>query len=85
MSLKLLLGDFKWVEETSQFNEDSMKSYNEDSHIGYFLEVDFQYPDELDELLKDLPVLPERKEIGIHIKIYTHKKFKTSIKSWMSI
>ena len=40
MSLKLPLVSFKWVKETSQYNADLIKSYNEDSHIGYFLEVD---------------------------------------------
>ena len=30
-------GGFKWVEETCQFNEDFLKSFNEDSDRGYFL------------------------------------------------
>ena len=33
-----------WVEETSLFNEDFVKSYNEGSDIGYFLELDVQCP-----------------------------------------
>ena len=41
MSQKLPLGCFKWVEETSQFDEDFIKSYNEDIDKGYFLEDDF--------------------------------------------
>ena len=36
---------FKWVENTSQFNKDFIQNYNEDSHEGYFLEVDVQYPE----------------------------------------
>ena len=36
---KLLVNDFEWVEDTSQFNEDFMKSYNEESDIGYFLKL----------------------------------------------
>ena len=44
MSQKLPLIDFKWIGETSKFNKDFIKSYNEDSSIGYFLEVDVQYP-----------------------------------------
>ena len=28
VSQKLSVNDFKWVEETSQFNEDFIKSYN---------------------------------------------------------
>ena len=31
MSKKLPSGGFKWVLETSQFNEDFIKSYNEDN------------------------------------------------------
>ena len=37
MDGKCLRSGLKWVEETSQFNEDFIKSYNEDSNIGYFL------------------------------------------------
>ena len=40
MSQKLPVGAFKWVEETSQFNEDFIKNYNEDSGIGYFIGAD---------------------------------------------
>ena len=39
------LGGFKWVEETSQFNEDFIISYNKDSKRGYFIETDAQYPE----------------------------------------
>ena len=42
MSQNLHVNGFKWVENTSQFNEDFMKSYNEDSNEGYFIEVDIQ-------------------------------------------
>ena len=41
MPRKLSLGDFKLVEGITQFNEEFIKSYNEDSDIGYFLEVGF--------------------------------------------
>ena len=33
---KLLLGYFKWVEHISRFNEDFIKSYNDDKDEGYF-------------------------------------------------
>ena len=46
-SPNLSLGGFKWFEETCQFNEDFIKSYNEDADIGYFIEADVQYPEEL--------------------------------------
>ena len=57
---KLPVNGFKWVEETSKFNEDFIKSYNEDSDEGYFLDVDVQYPEILHDLHNDLLFLPER-------------------------
>ena len=43
MSQKLPLNNFEWIEDTSQFKEDFIKSYSEESNEGYFLEVDFDY------------------------------------------
>ena len=63
MSQKLSVNKFEWIEETSHFNEDFIKNYNEESDEGYFLEVDVQYPEKLHELHNDLPFLPERKKI----------------------
>ena len=31
----LPFGGFKWVEETSQSNEDFIKNHNEDSDVGF--------------------------------------------------
>ena len=42
MLQKLPLYGFKWVEDTSQFNEDFIKRCNDE---GYFLEVDVQCPE----------------------------------------
>ena len=64
MSQKLLVNNFKWIEDISQFNEDFIKSYNEKSDEGYFLEVDVQYPDKLHEFHNDLPFLLERMKSG---------------------
>ena len=44
MSQKLPVGSFKWVEETSQFNEDFIISCSKDSDEGYFLKVNMEYP-----------------------------------------
>ena len=63
MSQKLPLGSFNRAEETSQFNEDFIKSYNDDIDEGCFLEVDVQYPENLHNLHKDLPFLPEKMKI----------------------
>ena len=35
-------------------------SINDKSEIGYFLEVDLEYPDELHELHNDYPLAPEK-------------------------
>ena len=64
MSQKLLVNGFKWVEKLSRFNERFIKNYNENSDIGYFLEVDIDYPKELFNLHKDLPFLPESKKVN---------------------
>ena len=63
MSQKLPVNDYKWVEETSQFNEDFIKIYNEDSDVRYFIEADIQYPEKLHELHNDLSFLPKRTKI----------------------
>ena len=64
MSQKLPVNGFKWVKQkTSKFNEEFLKKYDENSNIGYFREVDIEYPKMLFNSHKDLPFLPERKKI----------------------
>ena len=46
MSQKLPVDKFEWI-EASQFNEDFIESYNEESDEGYFLVVDVQYPEKI--------------------------------------
>ena len=53
----------EWIQETSQFNKDFIKNYNEKSDEGYFLEIDVKYPKKLNELHNELPFLLERKKI----------------------
>ena len=72
MSQKLPVNKFQQTEETSQFNEDYIKNYNEESDEGYFLEVDIQYPGKLNELHNDVPFLPERKKIKKVKKLVTN-------------
>ena len=63
MSQKLPVNGFEWVEELSQFQEDFLKIYDENSNKGYFLEVNVEHPKNLHNLHSDLSFLPERKTI----------------------
>ena len=63
MSQKLPVNNFEWIKDTSQFNRDFVKNYNEESDEGYFLEVDVHCMEKLHELHNDLPFLPERIKI----------------------
>ena len=63
ISQKLSVSNFEWMENTCQFNKDSIENYNEGSDEGYFLEVNVQYFEKLHELHNDLPFLPERMNI----------------------
>ena len=96
MSQKLPIKSFKQVKQKklSRFNEDFIKKYDEDCHKGYFLEVDIDYSKALFNFHKNLLFLPERKEVEKNEKLicsledkeklcYSHRSFKTSIKSWI--
>ena len=57
MSECLTYGGFKWLKSV---NESDVMSISEKSPIGYFIEVDLEYPDELHELHIDYPLAPEK-------------------------
>ena len=63
MSQKFPINKFEWIKDTSQFNKDFIKKYNEESDEGHFVEVDVRYLKKLHELYTDLPFLPERMTI----------------------
>ena len=52
MSQKLPVNGFNWVKNLFQFNESFIKNYEENSDIGYFFEVDVEYPKRLFNLHK---------------------------------
>ena len=54
MSQKLPVNNFEQIEDTSQFNEDFIKSYNKRSDDGYLIEVGVQYPEKLLEFRNNL-------------------------------
>ena len=77
MSQKLPVNNFEWIKDTSQFNEDFLKNYNEESDEEYFLEVHVQYLEKLHELHNDLPFLPERMRIEKVEKLVANLHGKT--------
>ena len=70
ISQKLPVNGFKWGDDLSQFNEDFIKNYDENSYIGYFLVVDVEYPKKLFSLHKDIPFLPKREKINKCKKLF---------------
>ena len=96
MSQKLPVNGFKWIEDTSEINEEFIKNYDENSDKEYILEVHVKYPKKLHDLHSDLPFLPKRMKIDKCKKLVcnlrntkkirrTYKVIKTSIKSWIKI
>ena len=92
---KITCNGFKWVKKLSKFNEILIRNYDDNSDIGYFLELDIDYPKELFNLHKVIPFLPERKKVNKVEKLICniedkekyvmHISLKTSLKSWISI
>ena len=51
----LCYGGFKWLKNIDEFD---VMPISEKSPMGYFLEVDLKYSDELHELHNDYPLAP---------------------------
>ena len=62
MNQYLPYSEFKWLnkKDISRF---CLNSISENSFVGYILEVDLEYPDELHNLHNDYPLAPEKLEI----------------------
>ena len=60
MSYQMPTHGFQWV-DPEQFDEHSIMAIADDSPLGYFLEVDIDYPAELHMEHNDYPLLPEKK------------------------
>ena len=63
MSKMLPVNNYEQIEDTSQFNEDLIKNYNEESGEEYFFEVDVQYLEKLHKLYNYLPLLLETMKV----------------------
>ena len=62
-SQKLPIDDFKSVDETSEFNEDVTKRYNDENDERYYIDIDVQYPENLHSLHNDLSFLYEKMKL----------------------
>ena len=71
--------NFKWGEDISEFGERFIKSYNEESDEGYFLEVGIQYPEHLHKTQNDLPFLLEKMKIGEAEKLVANLREKLNM------
>ena len=63
MSQRLPVNGFELIEQLSEFDDRSIKNYDENNNKGYILEVDVEYQKKLFNPHCDLPFLPERKKI----------------------
>ena len=61
MSKYLPYQQFEWLKNVDEFD---VNSINEKTEIGYFLEVDLEYPGELHELHNDYPLAAEKLAIS---------------------
>ena len=68
MSQNLPVNDLQWVEDISEFNEDLVKSYDDESNEECSIEIDVQYPENLHYLHSVLPFFPERMKIEQVVK-----------------
>ena len=65
------------MKDTSQFKEDFIKNYHEESDQGHFLEVNVHYLEKLHERHHDLPFLPGRMKIEKVEKLVANLHSKT--------
>ena len=63
MSKKLAVNGFKWENDLLRFKENFVKNCSENSDVGYFVEVDKEYPKQLRSFDKDLPFLHEGRKL----------------------
>ena len=71
MSQYLLYGGFKWLKSVDKFD---LNSISENISIGYILEVDLEYPDELHKLHNDYQLAPEKLAIPYNMLPYYCKE-----------
>ena len=61
---KLPVNGFMWYNDyLSDFSEEFIRNYDENSDVGYFIDVDVEYSKKLWSSHKELPFLPERRKL----------------------
>ena len=73
----LLYGRFKWLKNADNFD---INSISEKNPIGYILEGDLEYPDELHVLHNDYPLGPENLQFFMTCCQIILKKLLTKMK-----
>ena len=63
MNQPLPYGGFDWLTKR-EINKLDLDSINDNSSVGYFLEVVLEYPSELHDSHNDYPLAPEKLEIS---------------------
>lgn len=59
----LPISEFKWIQASPDFTEEVILYHPDDDEVGYILEVDLEYPDELHDVHNCYPLAPEKRII----------------------
>lgn len=60
MSDYLPINGFSWVSNTHMWTQETVESIEDDSQVGYMLEVDLVYPENIHDAQADFPMCPEQ-------------------------
>ena len=74
MRKKLSVREFTWVKKPSIYTEEAIKMYDESNDYDAILEVDIEYSTMARIKHKDLPLLPQRKEINNNLPFKPQQK-----------
>ena len=72
---------FNWLKNVDEFDVMSISECNsiEENFIGYFLEVDLKYPNELNELDSDYPLALEKLAVSSNMLSKYCKKIEIEV------
>ena len=67
MKCPLPTGGFDWIHNVDRFDEDFIKSIPDEGPVGYFIEADLEYPEELHDAHDSYPLGPEKMKVKSHL------------------